>query len=76
MTKFKRQNYESMIARASYYRWSALRGQVLAGNDPLTGRRRDEFPGGRYLWLDPSRVAFIALSKAFLAKAREIREAA
>lgn len=35
-----REPYHAARERAAYYLWAALRGQALAGNDPVTGRPR------------------------------------
>lgn len=54
-------------ARARYYAWCALRGHVLAGRDPVTGR-----PRAAWSWQDraESRAAFVAMARHCLAQAR------
>lgn len=48
------------LDRAAYYRWAAVRGQSLPGNDPQTGRPRDAF---KYVRPDDeSRAAYKAMA--------------
>lgn len=66
------QYWEECYQRASYYLWSALRGHVIAGNDPLTGwPRAHAYP---FPCRDESRVAYKALARFWLERLRKARE--
>lgn len=62
--------YLQASERAAYYRWMAVRGNEMAGGDPLTGAPKSRWSP---VWRDASRVAHIALARHFLAEARRVR---
>jgi hypothetical protein len=70
MTRRDTSAYWEAVERAAYYRWAAQRGLALPGNDPVTGRRRDSLLVDR----EESLVAFKAMARLWLARARQLRE--
>jgi hypothetical protein len=68
------QHWEECFQRASYYLWSALRGQIIAGNDPLTGTPRAERAFLAPQFRDESRAAYKALARFWLERLRTSRE--
>ncbi len=64
--------YWNMIARGGYYRWNALKGMTLPGNDPITGSPRNQLPR-RLRETEESRTAYKAMSKFWYTKAKTYR---
>ena len=63
--------YWRYIQLAEYYRWCALRGHLLPGNDPITGESRDN-----QTWRYSHRITESAHRKAHIAMARRYLHAA
>ncbi|MFW6083742.1 MAG: hypothetical protein ACODAA_00840 [Gemmatimonadota bacterium] len=70
LSRHDRRIYHAMLARAAYYRWSALRGHTLPGGDPVTGRPRSNCGA---LHRRESRAAYLAMARHWLARARSFR---
>jgi hypothetical protein len=64
------QLYMDAIQRAEYYRWAAMKGHAMPGNDPLTGQSKTGFMSK---WSAEGIAVNKTLAKFWLAKAAEIR---
>ena len=63
MTRHQREGYYTAKNRAEYYRWAALRGVTIPGNDPIDGKPRKSLILSHRC---ESRVAYIAMAKYWL----------
>lgn len=73
MSKDQRARYQTATFKAHYYLWSAIRGHVLSGGDPITGKppqKRFHDPLAR----EEGRAAHKALCRFWLDRAAAIRE--
>jgi hypothetical protein len=68
MDRITRRRYHEAIRYAQFYTWNALRGHALPGNDPFTTCRANAHRGR-----EESRVAYKAMARFWLEKARAIR---
>jgi hypothetical protein len=69
-----KKHYHDAMKRATYYRWAAARPQTLPGGDPATGTPRNHWIRRR-VFEDEAKVAYKAMARFWLEKARAIREA-
>ena len=58
------------LTRASYYRWCASHSEVLPGNDPITGIPRKERRPFYRAQEEESRVAYKAMARLNLERAK------
>ena len=65
-----RVDYQTAMARASYYAWSARKGFAIAGNDPIFGRKRSCL---QYHDSAEGRVAYSAMARYWFDVARRRR---
>ena len=69
----RNEHYHDAMYRASYYRWLAVRGFTLHGNDPRTGMLRGLGLVGSATAKAEGRTAYKALAHFWLDIARRIR---
>lgn len=70
MRPYQKRLHAELMERAEYYVWAALRGQALPGNDPQTGRPKRALD---HTHRSEGRVAYMALAKHTLERARRVR---
>jgi len=70
MTTLQSRYHEARF-RSEYHTWSAIRGHVSAGNDPVDGRAKGTI---NTLWRGEGRAVNIAAAKYWLGVARQIRQ--
>jgi hypothetical protein len=68
---YMKQKYEECLQMAEYYRWKAIRGHGMAGNNPLTGMPWKKF---NVIENGAQKAANIALAKYWLTMARKFRQ--
>ncbi len=72
MNHYIRTLYLQAIKKAEYYRWAAQKGFSIAGNDPLTGKKRSDTSP---MDAAEGREAYKAMPKFWFIRAAAIRTA-
>ena len=68
-----RKLYSDAVLLAEYYRWSAVKGFSLCGNEPLTGKPRARVL--TYTWQrEEARLVHIVQAKFWLNRAKVLRQ--